>query len=104
MNTAENNKLIAEFMGVYYNENDETYYSNCCELDSTMDSPRYITDDPTELKFHTSWDWLMPVIDKCYELTEDDEMMEIVTHLQVIDMNNTHKAVVEFIKWYNKSK
>ncbi len=64
MNTQENNQLIAEFMGARVikglfssKEALETSDMNCY-----ISLPKHITVEA--LKFHTSWDWLMPVVDK----------------------------------------
>ena len=52
MNTQENNRLIAEFMGLVVSDRDN--YTS--ELHTNVDA---------DLKYHTSWDdWLMPVVDK----------------------------------------
>lgn len=131
----ENNKLIAEFMGftkgLVYNEKGKQYdytlpngfelikevettiESNWCEVLEEQDYC-FIED----LKFNTSWDWLMPVVEKIESLgysydrinadvfinTQEGENVipnpmdrNIMTMLQ-----KTYKAVVEFIKWYNK--
>lgn len=68
----QNNKLIAEFMGTpvkLFKEDDYTYTSflgnKCyasfdCEL-AIIDNVPYAAKD---LCYHTSWDWLMPVIEK----------------------------------------
>ena len=50
----ENNKLIAEFMGVVFHDDENQYYSS--------DGIYMVIH-----QYHTSWDWLMPVIDKCYQ-------------------------------------
>ena len=53
MNTQENNKLIADFMGL--------------ELTTDGISDLYYTKDKRLKqieKYHTSWDWLMPVLKK----------------------------------------
>ena len=55
----KNNKLIAEFMGMKLGEdhtNDNMYYDDA----ENLHPPTPIN----ELKFNSSWDWLMPVIDK----------------------------------------
>jgi len=56
------------------------------------------------IKYHESWDWLMPVVQKCLdvyhiELMNDDLNFEIYDSIG--DIKNTYKAVVEFIKQYN---
>jgi hypothetical protein len=105
----EGNRLIAEFMGFYGNP--------------TTKKP--ITSIEKDSKYHSSWDWLMPVVEKierffkidgkevefrliCYE----DEISIIAKYTdkeweRIIEVNadgsgkllNTYKAVIEFIKW-----
>jgi len=83
MNHTENNKLIAEF----------------------MEYPNLGTEgDFSYLKYHKEWNWLMPVVEKCYEYGELHNVHRegIIASLSgIIDINETYKAVVEFIKWYN---
>ena len=58
-----------------------------------------------ELAYHTSWDWLMPVVQKCYDL-EDEEMnnlgatADISMYLTDVDIQGVYSAVSEFIKQY----
>ena len=98
----DNNILIADFMGWHSKPNtlqgEPTYFSLDYEID---DMP------PDEMKFTSSWDWLMPVIKKCYEIEIDDTSNlhgDISCALLDTDIEETHKAVIEFIKWYNKQK
>ena len=109
-----NNKLIAEFMG--------------WDIKSPTSMPRNLHLSNLELdngevwayKFHTSWDWLMPVVEKI-ECTHDDKgdcfnvMMEAfectISGLGLTlclnghtKMDATYKAIVEFIKQYNNEK
>lgn len=69
MNTTENNRLIAEFMGVVprlespdiYWYSDGPFYSIRGSIDEVADGiSKYA-------KYHTSWNWLMPVIEKIQE-------------------------------------
>ena len=92
------NKLIAEFMGLQF-ENDQYYvYSHAVKSGSGV----WTTYSVDELKYHTSWDWLMPVVQKCFYGTavqvEDnqDNFFDIKNSLP--DMDATYKAVVEFIE------
>ena len=85
------NILIAEFMGAEWHKD---FFKDVCII-----SPSNIS-----YKFHTSWDWLMPVVQKCLnvyhiELMNDDLNFEIYDSIG--DIKNTYKAVVEFIKEYN---
>jgi hypothetical protein len=105
----ENNKLIAEFVGMQHT--DVGWYDN----DGSLSQFIYDTtsgnchDKP---HFHDSWDWLMPVITKIIELGSplpDDGMYDllkgnILKRLSNIDIGSTYRNVVEFITWYNKNK
>jgi hypothetical protein len=62
-----------------------------------------------ELQYHTSWDWLMPVVEKIDNLfgntDEIDDMINVV-HNAVLQFNRdiTYKEVVKFIKEYNENE
>ena len=65
MNTQENNKLIAEFMGIIPNEAGVYHVS---------EHKGYSLEN---LLYHTSWDWLMPVLKKMKtEGASNEEMLE----------------------------
>ena len=99
-----NNKLIAEFMGAepdkktFFRTGEEVYF------------------------YHTSWDWLMPVVEKIRGLEEGmlveridimpndgvaihyshpPKMIVVDTSKGVDTLDATYQAVVEFIKTYN---
>lgn len=109
--TLEGNKLIAEFMG--WQNNGDRYF----------DKPNNKTFllYPNEMKFNSSWDWLMPVVEKIetFEDSTDDfeggYSVSIQAYLcEVQNMMGGHisdgfeetkimsvfVAVVKFIKWY----
>ena len=90
-----NNKLIAEFMGLEILESKHKYITTYYVIIDDMPN------DLPDLKYHTSWDWLMPVINKCFDVAEDGQMLDIMHHLQVAEMGSTYDAVVEFINDYN---
>jgi hypothetical protein len=79
------NKLIAEFMGVYSKENgyDYTKIGN------------------KGVSYHKSWDWLMPVIQKCRQENRLEYFDRVYYALEECDINVTYKAIVEFIKKQN---
>jgi hypothetical protein len=83
----ENNKLIAEFM----------------DLKSTGLSIY----KPSEYKYHTSWDWLMPVIHKILQDNDGTEFFNFSANISQAlfnnNINNAYKSVVEFIKDYNQN-
>ena len=86
------NKLIAEFMG--FKEHEGSYYL-----------PLYNGGDwvpDVELEYHTSWDWLMPVVIKIGGIENIlGAMKKLRTYSKVINLEDTYKAVVEFIKNQN---
>jgi len=59
--------------------------------------------DVGDLKYHSSWDWLMPVVSKCREESneEDSHWEAIYYSLEGCDINVTYHAVLGFIKQYN---
>ena len=95
----EDNKLIAEFDG-WKLSSDGITYMNPQDKDDC-----WITE---EMKYHTSWDWLMPVVERIKDIEYtrrgyDDEMDKIDNVLTCdLRIENLYKAVVEFIKEYNK--
>jgi len=73
--------------------------------------------EPHELKYHKSWDWLMPVLNKirsfdCEFDIEHIGVFEVsrggnwrgksISHYE-FDLDITYNAVVEFIKQHNES-
>tara|TARA_R110000823_G_scaffold147498_3_gene277983 strand:+ start:192 stop:491 length:300 start_codon:yes stop_codon:yes gene_type:complete len=93
----ENNKLIAEFMRV-----------DQVDVDTWLDKNE-------ELNYNSSWDWLIPVVEKieslsivCFEknLQEEGDYQALFTkgndificHYADTSIEATYKAVIEFIK------
>lgn len=100
------NELIAEFMGLQPNPHDggRTWGDEVIELNGHLYSPEWTT-----LKYHESWDWLMPVVEKIYEkyLQDTNQVGKYEHYRKVIDLavianiGAVYNRVVEFIKWYN---
>ena len=87
-----NNKLIAEFMEL---EVDNGLYCYTTAMDD------YKTDT---LYFDSSWDWLMPVVDKCFDIHlehSDDLSFLLNDALLTTNIDEVYRAVVEFIKRTN---
>jgi len=91
------NKLIAEFMGCTHPHNEIT--------DATLYNVSHGTFELSELRYDVSWDWLMPVIEKC--LVGEAEQSEEVSNTTIKniyegicnqDISFAYKSVVEFIK------
>ena len=92
----KDNKLIAEFMGwTPCDTNDNTMYANPQD-----ESDAWSAD---EMRFNESWDWLMPVVDKCYTSNMQHPNDNITQGLIDVDIKATYQAVVEFIKEYNRT-
>ena len=94
----KNNKLIAEFMGISIDGEFAYIKDEGSPLEETMPI--------NQMEYHNSWDWLMPVVDKCFQYGElhNSYREQIIASLSgVIDIEDTYKAVVEFIEWYNKN-
>jgi len=108
MNTTENNKLIAEFMGFKINTTtsiDVLYNEKTCEVL-----------DLNKLKYHFDWNWLIEVVEKI----EKNYIVDICGKAVSIHENNgemivdlcgknysnkteaVYNACVKFIKWHNQ--
>lgn len=93
-NIAENNKLMAEFLG-----NTETHIKNFGGIEKT--------------KYHSDWNWLMSVVEKIESFEYLVEIRENVCFIKTSEqdyfseLENTkikavYNACVKFIKWYNQ--
>ena len=110
----ENNKLIAEFMGMANERHSDGRYLFTTDIDELKGADTRFWE---ELYFHVSWDWLMPVVEKIesderydveilqYGTRILDNQKEIVNNIANISfdkkINHTYQAVVEFINEYN---
>ena len=113
-NIVENNKLIAEFMGVF----DKILSTG--NIHSWSDAPFYYTTEDTRekvikniskySKYSKDWNWLMKVIEKIESLENNlkNETREEFTQFQKVlslpiytKIEVVYNACVEFIKWYN---
>jgi hypothetical protein len=85
------NKLIAEFMGL--ETPDGCYFEHL-----TKKGNRKLTHHIL-LNYHTSWDWLMPVVEKCYHNGAEENEIGDITHA-LLDCNIDHLyiSVLQFIK------
>ena len=93
----KNNKLIAEFMGI---ESDNAKMRG--HLYECPVTAEYVS----TLKYHTSWDWLMPVVKKCFDTQHIEEgqhyFINWVVQEKTFDIDVVYAQIVEFIKDYNK--
>ena len=97
----ETNRLIAEFMG-RSGKLCDTLYTFKGVSDLLEDDIWYTIE---QSKFHTSWDWLIPVIHKILHDNNDSSFfkfsMSVSNAIFNNNIDNAHNAVVEFIKIYN---
>jgi len=100
------NEMIAQFMGAntpIKSENVQSYEMygvlECIE-DGVSEKHFFL---PEEMRFHTSWDWLMPVVCRIDDLFGDDDYIDdqinkVHNAVLKFDREIVHRAVVEFIK------
>lgn len=97
----EGNKLIAEFMGLSYCDKYqyEGWYQN--------NEYNYRICDFNSLKYHSSWDWLIPAVEKIEHTMYVNIKGCHVTISSIVNVSKSTKieavwiAAVAFIKWYN---
>jgi len=129
-NTIENNRLIAEFMGAESQadiiDSDVLEYDmfGCIGMANTFqDINAKHFYHPEEMRFHDSWDWLMPVVEKIESIEDENRCAKYNVNVfqcfvDIVYSNNNegeeivvvdgqsrrdaiYKAVVKFIEWYN---
>lgn len=89
----KDNKLIAEFMG-WDIKNPTTIPTNLHLSNLELDNGEVM-----EFKYHTSWDWLIPVVARVKEIIDDEQLEQDIS--QAILENNkeqTNQLIVDFIK------
>lgn len=114
INTIEGNKMIAEFLGAAIIA--EGISENLYEYDGGNIGGFYFMDHPSAMKFHTKWDWLMPVVEEiekktgkrlqimgnfCYApgvfIAKGEELRVYgSTKIEAV-----YLAVLQFITWHN---
>ena len=96
METIENNKLIAEFMGCKV-----TIFKGKEYIRLINEPYVYMTngmDEPDDMLFHDSWDWLMPCIGKISNQCEEPENLDGLKYaLLCNDINTAYKIVIDYI-------
>ena len=105
----EDNKLIAEFMGL------KTYRDHIDHMNGSVEtilcqSP--IDSTTQSMQFHSSWDWLMPVAKKIITLCneEREELFHSDYHKAIwktipkADIEDSFRVVVGFITWDNQNR
>lgn len=122
MSTIQNNKLIAEFMDFKPISRDVYMFPDIkIEGGETISNNRHVSD----IHYHKSWDWLMPVVEKIENIEDEENSDEVYGfHLYDVEirqnvcyihgadieesssdkLTNVYFAVLHFIKEiYNKN-
>ena len=97
----EENKLISEFMGlpkVPCNIGTEDGYFTEGYKHPNVAVPTI----PSGMQYKYSWNWLMPVVEKCFKTGDDThEWDNIMDTIFTCDIDIVYKQVLGFIKQYN---
>ncbi len=85
------NPLIAKFMGYEYETGEGTqpigwYTLIKSTLISDMARREYLCRNDLEMKYHSSWDWLMPVVSKIESISQKD----------TIELRDNHNTNIEW--------
>ena len=105
MNTTENNKLIAEFLGLQLEQDQEILFISGLGTKLINET------------FNKDWNWLMEVVEKIENTTSTSiiiscgncevyncETQETMFFFEGVKIEAVYNASLEFIKWYNENK
>lgn len=109
MNT-ENNKIMAEFMGGLKNRESRLSLQNN-EIWLPVHGVCHLGNSGKVLKYHLSWDWLIPVVEKIYNtdiyhdtyIFYNSSMFSSGKIELTINIESVYNACLEFIRWYNEN-
>jgi hypothetical protein len=127
METTQQNKLIAEFMkfkkAIVRSEKGKPYdydlpsgFELIKEVETTIEGQWCeILEEQDhcvigDLKFHSSWDWLMPVVKKIFGMNEYYEYVAMTSGQfenkveLTTNINQVFESCFLFIQWYNENK
>jgi hypothetical protein len=115
--TEENNRMIAEFMGYELVDKEWDLYKTPECMYDIRDTAGDLNMKPavSEMCFHTSWDWLMPVVEKISEDFKNNNNFYLYNQYILetngedflifrLSLKDLYNAVVQFIEWYNENK
>lgn len=115
--TAEGNKLIAQFMGAVWEFQEEIYKSYAWHFEKGKTPTKHssLWWGTEQLQYHDNWEWLMPVLEKIKELdypylisNNTCSIYKVWQHTLAshdhskTTIEATWKAVVKFIKWHKQ--
>jgi len=98
----ENNRLIAEFMGIKVpTKNGDEIERLAVENGDEMWYAH-------ELNYHSDWNWLMPCVVQCFNVLEEGPSGELTFKLNdallETNINSLYEIVVEVAEWYNENQ
>lgn len=116
MTTKENNEVIAKFMGLILSDKPIAGLGH--NILWWFTKRPFLWDERVcnefQLKYHSSWEWLMPVVEKIWELNgnrcslfyfEPNEKTLLVSYEpHSTNINDCFLAVIAYINWYNANK
>jgi hypothetical protein len=118
----QKNQVIAVFMGWKFIKGDPNHKCNFCFAGDEPCTPaldRFVKDKDMrvyyEFKYHSSWDWLMPVVKKIKSMHFDlRNQAPIFAYMEAaapmnsaliqIDLQKLHEGVYIFLTWFNKQQ
>ena len=107
MNIWKKNQILAEFEG--WEETDSEVYLGYMMKDG--EQPIH----PREMLYHTSWEWLMPVVERIRDNEKMGSLENTIRYLfsrisptrqtmQFNSIEDLYEAVFQFIEFYNRVK
>lgn len=99
----EKNRMIAEFMGFVFYDDEGKYYHI---------EEGYFLCRPKKLKYHKDWNWIMPVIKKIRGIINAelsiDQYFGQQDHFNFdifnMELEQTFEMAVQFIEWYDNNQ
>ena len=101
--------LIADFLGWEKSYCRVSYCTPYEDASYCNGEPTHIC-EPERLKFKTSWDWLIPVINKIHSSDEYIEYKNTLSQFNPgVEVNTkyievTYDSVLKYINWFNSRK
>ncbi len=111
----DGNKLIAEFMGAEKVSGKTAYENTFYEFPKSGDTSR-LKVQPESMKYHSSWDWLLPCLQKAKEEIKKQgwgvplercakqRLEAALNEVYNLNIKNAHFCFIKFIEWYNSNQ
>lgn len=103
MDINKDKRLIAEFVGFEWKSH-SSFPEGGEYWQTTPPFPNGFWQD-RDLKFDTSWDWLVPVVDKISGIAHPMAAQTVIAaQANLLNIDIAFRAVVNFVKWYKDFK